>query len=100
MTKFQTAAVKLTLGVVITAITLAVASIAPANAAEPKVTYVGGGRNLCSGNSVACAQIDANNRAQAERDSRQYQQEQDRAQAYVDRERRREEERRNEQRRY
>lgn len=29
---------------------------------KPKITYAGEGRYTCSGNSAACAQIDANNR--------------------------------------
>lgn len=68
--------------------------------AETKSEYVGGGRYLCQGNSTQCAQVDANNRAQSDRDAQRYQQDQDRAQSYVDRERRKDEERRNEQRRY
>lgn len=80
------------------AVTLATFSIT--SFAESRVTYVGGGRNACSDSSAACAQVDANNRAQSERDSRQYQRDQDRAQAYVDRERRRDEERRNDRHRY
>lgn len=61
---------------------------------KSEVTYVGMGRYTCSGNTAACAQIDANNRAQSDRDARQYQERQDHAQGVVDRERRRDEERR------
>ncbi len=67
--------------------------------AETKSTYVGTGRFTCQGSSAACAQIDQNNRRESDYRAQQYQREQDRAQAVVDRERR-EEERRNEQRRY
>lgn len=61
---------------------------------EPQVTYVGDGRYTCSGSSVACAQIDANNRQRESQRQAEYQRDQDRAQAYVDRARRREEEQR------
>lgn len=61
--------------------------------AGPDVTYVGQGRYACSGRSAECAQVDANNRAVSEMQRRQYQEEQDRAQAYVDRSRREERER-------
>ena len=61
---------------------------------EARVTYVGDGRYTCSGNSVACAQVDANNRQRESQRQAEYQREQDRAQAYVDRERRNEDERR------
>ena len=53
--------------------------------AEPKVTYVGDGRYTCSGNSPQCAQIDANNRQREAQRQADYQREQDRAQAVVDR---------------
>ncbi len=53
--------------------------------AEPKVTYVGDGRYTCSGNSPQCAQIDANNRQREAQRQTDYQREQDRAQAVVDR---------------
>lgn len=69
-------------------------------AAEPKVTYVGDGRYSCSGNSVQCAQIDANNRQREVQRQADYQRDQDRAQNYVDNSRRREEERKREQGRY
>lgn len=62
--------------------------------AEPRVTYVGEGRYTCSGSAAKCAQIDQNNRQQQQLESIRNQQEQDRAQAYVDRERRKEDERR------
>lgn len=61
--------------------------------AGPEVTYVGLGRYACSGRSAECAQVDMNNRAVSEMQRRQYQEEQDRAQAYVDRSRREERER-------
>lgn len=60
---------------------------------DPKVTYVGQGRYTCSGNSPACAQVDANNRNQQERSNYEYKRSQDAAQAVVDRERRKEEDR-------
>jgi Ni/Co efflux regulator RcnB len=65
--------------------------------AESKAVYAGDGRWACSGNSVGCAQIDNNNR-QRERE-RQYESDrnQDRANAYVEQQRRKEQERRNEQ---
>ena len=78
----------------------ALAIAAHAEKQDPKISYARGGRNICSGNSAACAQVDSNNRAQSDRDAQRYQQDQDRAQSYVDRERRKDEERRNEQRRY
>lgn len=67
--------------------------------AESRVTYVGDGRTACTGNSPACAQVDANNRQRESERARDYQREQDRAQDYVDRERSKERERREEQRR-
>jgi hypothetical protein len=65
--------------------------------AESKVTYAGEGRYTCKGSSVDCAQIDQNNRRETDYRERQYQREQDKAQAYVDRARRDEYERRNQQ---
>ncbi len=59
-----------------------------------KVTYVGQGRYACSGKSFECAQVDQNNRMVSETHRRQYQDEQDRAQAYIERSRREEKERR------
>lgn len=64
--------------------------------AESKVSYVGSGRYVCSDNSAQCAQIDANNRQQQERSTRDYDRNQDRANSYVDQQRRKDEERRNE----
>lgn len=61
---------------------------------DARVTYVGDGRYTCSGNSAACAQVDANNRQRESQRQAEYQRDQDRAQAYVDRERRKDEERR------
>ena len=78
----------------------AMAITAHAEKQDPKISYSGLGRYSCQGNSAACAQVDANNRAQSDRDAQRYQQDQDRAQSYVDRERQKEEQRRNEQRRY
>lgn len=60
---------------------------------DAQVTYVGGGRYVCKGNSYKCAQIDQQNQRESERRTEEYQRDQDRAQSYVDRERRREEER-------
>lgn len=67
--------------------------------AESRVTYVGDGRTACTGNSAACAQVDSNNRQRESQGASDYQREQDRAQDYVDRERSKERERREEQRR-
>lgn len=67
--------------------------------AESKVKYAGEGRYTCKGSSADCAQIDQNNRRETEYRERQYQREQDKAQAYVDRARRDEDERRNQQQR-
>ncbi len=53
--------------------------------AEPKVTYVGDGRYTCSGNSPQCAQVDDNNRQREAQRQADYQREQDRAHAVVDR---------------
>lgn len=64
---------------------------------EAKVTYVGGGRNACSGDSYKCARVEQENQRESDRRSREYQRDQDRAQDYVDRERRRDAERREEQ---
>ena len=62
---------------------------------EARANYAGDGRYTCSENSIACAQIDANNRTRESQRQAEYQRDQDRAQAYVDRERRKDEERRN-----
>lgn len=64
--------------------------------AESRVTYVGDGRYACQGSSSTCAQIDANNRQRESQRAANYQRDQDRAQAVVDRERRRDDERREE----
>lgn len=67
----------------------------PALAKEDvRVTYVGDGRYTCSGSNAACAQVDANNRQRESLRQAEYQRDQDRTQAYVDRERRKDEERR------
>lgn len=62
---------------------------------DARVTYVGDGRYTCSGNSTTCAQVDANNRQRESQRQAEYQRDQDRAQAYVDRERRKDNDRRN-----
>lgn len=82
-----------------TLIAVTLAALSFAACAESPVTYVGEGRNLCRGNSAQCAQIDQNNRRESDYRVQQYQRDQDRAQAAVDRERRLDEERRAEQRR-
>jgi hypothetical protein len=84
--------IKLFIATAIISLTLVVAAHA-----EPKVTYVGEGRYACRGSSAECAQIDQNNRREAEYRADQYRREQDRAQDYVDRERRRDDERRGDQ---
>lgn len=71
------------------------ASQAHTKEAEANIEYVGGGRYSCRGDSFKCVQIEQQNRAESERQRREYQREQDRAQDYVDRERRRYEEQRN-----
>lgn len=58
--------------------------------AEPKANYVGQGRYSCSGTAVECAQINSNNDRNAEWNRRRHQEEQDRAQRYVEENRRRE----------
>jgi hypothetical protein len=59
-----------------------------------QVNYAGDGRYTCSGNSAACAQVDANNRQRESQRQAEYQRDQERAQSIVDRERRKDEERR------
>ena len=59
---------------------------------DAKVTYVGGGRYACQGDSYKCAQIDQANQRESDRQRQEYQREQERAQDYVDRERRRQDE--------
>lgn len=61
---------------------------------DARVTYVGDGRYTCSGNSATCSQVEANNRQRESQRQAEYQRDQDRAQSYVDRERRKDEERR------
>ncbi len=58
---------------------------------DARVTYVGGGRYACEGDSYRCARIEQENQREAERQRRDYQRDQDRAQDYVDRARQREE---------
>jgi hypothetical protein len=67
--------------------------------AEPKATYVGLGRYSCSGATAECAQINYNNAQVEEANRRRYQEDQDRAQHYVDENRRREREYERERRR-
>lgn len=62
--------------------------------ADPKTIYIGDGRFACQGNSTQCAQVDANNRQRESQRANDYQRDQDRAQAIVDRERRKEDDRR------
>lgn len=66
--------------------------------ADSLVTYVGDGRYACQGTSSTCAQIDINNRQRESQRDADYQRDQDHAQAVVDRERRKDEERRYQQR--
>ena len=47
-------------------------------AGEAKVEYVGMGRYTCSGDAYKCAQIDRNNREQADRERWNYEREQER----------------------
>ncbi len=61
---------------------------------DARVTYVGDGRYVCSNNNVACAQVDANSRQLESHRQSAHQREQDRAQAIVDRERRKGDDRR------
>ena len=60
--------------------------------AEPKVTYVGLGRYSCSGTAAECAQMNFNNSQVEEVNRRRNQEDQDRAQRYVDETRRKERE--------
>jgi len=60
--------------------------------AEQKVTYVGLGRYACSGTAAECAQINFNNGQVQEAERRHYQEDQDRAQRYVEEIRRNERE--------
>ena len=50
---------------------------------DPNARYVGGGRYLCDGNAAKCAQIEANNRAQEERERSRYEDDQRRADDYI-----------------
>lgn len=74
------------------AVLVALFAIPATSGAE--VAYVGQGRYACSGKSFECAQVDLNNRSVTEAQRRQYQEERERAQAYVERSRREEKERR------
>lgn len=67
--------------------TIVAASVNTLAGEKPTVNYVGNGRYTCSGNSTACAQIDQNNRVQGELELRRYENEQARAQAYIDHQR-------------
>ncbi len=60
--------------------------------AEPKVTYVGLGRYSCSGTAAECAQMNFNNSQVEEANHRRNQEDQDRAQRYVEETRRKERE--------
>lgn len=77
----------------------AIAAMAINAHADTKAIYVGDGRFACQGNSTQCAQADVNNRQRESQRANEYQRSQDHAQAVVDRERRRDDDRRNEQRR-
>jgi sensor histidine kinase YesM len=61
--------------------------------AAPTVTYVGLGRYSCSGSAVECAQINFNNSQLEEMNRRRNQEDQDRAQRYIEENRQRERER-------
>ncbi len=89
----------MTLEYVLFALLAAMTITAHAEKQDTSISYAGGGRYICSGNSAACAQVDSNNRAQSDRDAQRYQRDQDRAQSYVERERLKDEDRQNEQRR-
>lgn len=65
-------------------------ALSPRAFAGPEITYVGLGRYACSGKGAECVQVDMSNRAVSEMQRRQYQEEQSRAQEYVDRSRREE----------
>lgn len=52
--------------------------------AEPKVTYVGLGRYSCTGTAAECAQVNFNNSQVEEANRRRNQEDQYRAQHYVD----------------
>jgi hypothetical protein len=61
--------------------------------AQSRVTYVGDGRNLCNGSTANCAQIENNNRQREAQRQYESQRDQDLTQAYVNRERRKVDER-------
>lgn len=61
--------------------------------AAPTVTYVGLGRYSCSGLAAECAQINFNNSQLEEMNRRRNQEDQDRAQRYIEENRQRERER-------
>lgn len=67
--------------------------------AEPMITYVGLGRYSCRGTAAECAPYEQINQVESERRERAYQRLQEKADAYVERNRREEERRQYEQRR-
>lgn len=79
---------------VVAMLTMAGASV---GFAEPKVTYVGLGRYSCHGTTAECAPYEQMNQMESERRERAYQREQEKADAYVERNRREEEKRTHEQ---
>ena len=74
-------------------LTLLVSTFVSPVFAGPEATYVGLDRYACSGRGSECTQVDMNNRIVSETQRRHYQEEQDRAQAYDERNRREERER-------
>jgi len=66
--------------------------------ADPKVTYVGLGRYSCRGTTAECAPYDQMNQMESERREKAYQREQEKADAYVERGRRKEAKRQSEER--
>lgn len=65
--------------------------------AEPKVTYVGLGRYSCRGTTAECAPYEQINQIESQRRERAYQRDQEKADGYVERNRRLEERRQYEQ---
>ena len=74
-------------------LTLLVSTFVSPVFAGPEATYIGLDRYACSGRGSECTQVDMNNRIVSETQRRHYQEEQDRAQAYDERNRREERER-------
>lgn len=77
---------------------IATASTTP-SFADPKVNYVGLGRYSCRGTTAECAPYDQINQMESQRRERAYQRDQEKAERYVERNRRAEEGRQYEQRR-